>query len=55
VGDIQGAEYFAYFAGRTGEWGHYSLDLGTWPIVVLNAESGVGGQNCRTGSADCHR
>jgi alkaline phosphatase len=48
--DIQGSAYFAYFAGRTGDWGHYSLDLGAWHIVVLNAQCGIGEQNCRTGS-----
>ena len=48
--DIQGAAYFAYFAGKTGVWGHYSLDLGTWHIVILNAQCGIGGQNCRSGS-----
>jgi len=49
--DIQGSAYFAYFAGRTGVWGHYSLDMGSWHIVVLNAECGVGGQDCSSGSA----
>jgi calcineurin-like phosphoesterase family protein len=48
--DNKGADYFAYFAGKTGEWGHYSLDLGSWHIVVLNAQCGVGEQNCRAGS-----
>jgi alkaline phosphatase len=49
--DINGTAFFAYFAGRTGVWGHYSLDLGTWHIVILNAQCGIGGQNCRIGSA----
>ncbi len=49
--DNKGADYFAYFEGKTGKWGHYSLDLGAWHIVVLNAQCGVGEQNCRTGSA----
>ena len=48
--DSEGADYFAYFAGRTGVWGHYSLDLGAWHIVVLNTQCGIGGQLCRTGS-----
>jgi len=49
--DIQGTAYFSYFAGKTGEWGHYSLDLGTWHIVILNSDCGIGGQDCRIGSA----
>lgn len=50
--DMQGTAYFAYFAGKTGDWGHYSLDLGAWHIVVLNAECGIGGQGCHTGSPE---
>ena len=48
--DNQGVPYFTYFAGMTGEWGHYSLDLGTWHIIILNAECGIGGQGCTYGS-----
>ena len=48
--DIQGTAYFAYFAGKTGDWGHYSLDLGTWHIVILNTDCGIGSQDCRIGS-----
>jgi len=46
----KGAAYFAYFAGRTGKLGHYSLDLGTWHIVILNAECSIGHQHCQKGS-----
>ena len=48
--DNQGLAYFSYFAGMTGVWGHYSLDLGTWHIIILNAECGIGGQGCYYGS-----
>ncbi|MDR3575947.1 MAG: metallophosphoesterase [Anaerolineaceae bacterium] len=48
--DNKGTAYFSYFAGMTGVWGHYSLDLGTWHIILLNAECGIGGQGCYYGS-----
>jgi acid phosphatase type 7 len=48
--DPQGGPYFAYFNGMTGNYGHYSLNLGTWHIVVLNAECGVGYQGCGPGT-----
>jgi hypothetical protein len=48
--DNQGNAYFSYFAGMTGEFGHYSLDLGSWHIIVLNAECGIGNQGCYYGS-----
>jgi hypothetical protein len=50
IADSQGGPYFAYFIGMTGNYGHYSLNLGTWHIVVLNAECGVGYQGCGAGS-----
>ena len=49
--DTVGTAYFTYFGGKTGDWGHYSLDLGTWHIVVLSAECGIGGQGCHPGSS----
>ena len=47
------ANYFSYFgaAAHPATAGHYSFDIGTWHIVVLNAncsKSGVGG--CKTWS-----
>ena len=48
--DNQGISYFDYFAGMTGTWGHYSLDLGSWHIIVLNAECSIGAQGCYYGS-----
>lgn len=48
--NLKGSDYFAYFAGRTGKWGHYSLDLGAWHIIILNSECGIGDQDCRSGS-----
>jgi hypothetical protein len=50
IADSQGGPYFAYFTGMTGTFGHYSMNLGTWHIVVLNAECGVGNQGCGAGS-----
>ena len=50
IADPQGGPYFAYFSGMTGYYGHYSLNLGTWHIVVLNAECGVGSQGCESGN-----
>jgi acid phosphatase type 7 len=50
IADPQGGPYFAYFNGMTGNYGHYSLNLGTWHIVVLNAECAVGNQGCDEGS-----
>ena len=50
IADSQGGPYFAYFYGMTGSYGHYSLNLGSWHIVVLNAECGVGSQGCGAGS-----
>ncbi len=50
IADSQAGPYFAYFSGMTGVYGHYSLNLGTWHIVVLNAECGVGSQGCGEGS-----
>ena len=48
--DNKGGAYFAYFAGKTGYWGHYSLDIGSWHIVILNSDCGIGRQNCRNKS-----
>ncbi|HMD89626.1 MAG TPA: metallophosphoesterase [Anaerolineaceae bacterium] len=48
--DKQGTAYFSYFAGMTGVWGHYSLDLGAWHIIILNAECEIGAQGCYYGS-----
>jgi hypothetical protein len=48
--DSQGTAYFSYFAGMTGDSGHYSLDLGTWHIVILNSECSIGDQGCDAGS-----
>ncbi len=48
--NTDGQGYFAYFSGMTGTSGHYSLNLGTWHIVVLNAECSIGGQGCGAGS-----
>ncbi len=45
-----GQDFFTYFSGMTGDWGHYSLNLGSWHIIVLNAECGIGGQGCEPGS-----
>ncbi len=45
-----GQDFFTYFSGMTGDWGHYSLNLGSWHVIVLNAECGIGGQGCGTGS-----
>jgi hypothetical protein len=50
IADPQGGPYFAYFSGMTGIYGHYSLNLGTWHVVVLNAECAVGYQGCGAGS-----
>ena len=50
IANSQGGPYFAYFYGMTGSYGHYSLNLGSWHIVVLNAECGVGSQGCGAGS-----
>jgi hypothetical protein len=50
--DGQGTPYFNYFgaASHPDKFGHYSMDLGAWHIVVLNAECGIGNQGCGTGS-----
>jgi hypothetical protein len=45
-----GQDFFTYFSGMTGDWGHYSLNLGNWHIIVLNAECSIGGQGCGAGS-----
>ncbi len=45
-----GQDFFTYFNGMTGIWGHYSLDLGSWHVVVLNAECSIGSQGCGSGS-----
>jgi hypothetical protein len=45
-----GQDFFTYFNGMTGDWGHYSLNLGSWHIIVLNAECSIGGQGCGAGS-----
>jgi hypothetical protein len=45
-----GQDFFTYFSGMTGVWGHYSLNLGNWHIIVLNAECSIGGQGCGAGS-----
>ncbi len=45
-----GQDFFTYFNGMTGDWGHYSLDIGSWHVIVLNAECGIGGQGCGPGS-----
>ena len=52
ITDPQGGPYFNYFgaASHPDSFGHYSLDLGSWHIIVLNAECGVGGQGCEPGS-----
>jgi calcineurin-like phosphoesterase family protein len=50
IADPQGGPYFAYFNGQTGDYGHYSLDLGSWHIIVLNSNCAVGGQGCGPGT-----
>jgi hypothetical protein len=45
-----GQDFFTYFSGMTGDWGHYSLNLGSWHIIVLNAECSIGGQGCGASS-----
>jgi acid phosphatase type 7 len=51
-GDNQALPYFDYFgaASHPDSFGYYSLDLGAWHIVVLNAECGVGKVGCGAGS-----
>jgi acid phosphatase type 7 len=50
--DNQAVPYFDYFgaASHPDDFGYYSLDLGAWHIVVLNAECGVGKVGCGAGS-----
>lgn len=52
IADPQGGPYFSYFgaAAHPETYAHYSMNLGGWHIVVLNAECGVGGQGCDAGS-----
>jgi hypothetical protein len=50
ISDKTAAPFFAYFSDIPGSWAHYSLNMGSWHIVVLNAECGVGGQGCGYGS-----
>ncbi|HEX9013049.1 MAG TPA: DNRLRE domain-containing protein, partial [Anaerolineaceae bacterium] len=52
IADNQGGPYFSYFGApaHPESFGHFSLDLGAWHIVVLNAECAVGGQGCGAGS-----
>ncbi len=45
-----GQDFFTYFNGMTGDWGHYSFNLGSWHVIVLNAECSIGGQGCGPGS-----
>jgi hypothetical protein len=51
-GDGQADPYFDYFGApaHPDSFGHYSLNLGDWHIVVLNAECGIGNQGCAAGS-----
>lgn len=37
-----GLPYYAYFSGKTGTNGRYSLNLGSWHIIVLNAQCNLG-------------
>jgi hypothetical protein len=50
----QGAPYYAYFgsaAGPAGQ-GYYSYNLGSWHIIVLNAECSTLPGACKPGSAE---
>lgn len=46
IADPQGGPFFAYFGDKAGTYGHYSLNLGGWHIVVLNSDCAVGAQGC---------
>jgi hypothetical protein len=49
IADPQAGPYFAYFAGQTGVYGHYSVDIGAWHIIVLNSDCSIGAQYCNIG------
>jgi acid phosphatase type 7 len=51
IADPQARPYFAYFAGQTGIYGHYSVNLGAWHIIILNSDCSIGGQKCGAGGA----
>lgn len=44
-----GIPYFTYFSGMTGTNGYYSLNLGSWHIIVLNSQCNYS-LGCATGS-----
>jgi hypothetical protein len=49
ISDPQAGPYFAYFAGQTGVWGHYSVNIGAWHIIILNSDCSIGQQYCNVG------
>jgi acid phosphatase type 7 len=52
INNNQGTPYFNYFgaAAHPESFGHYSLNLGSWHIIVLNSDCSVGSQGCSAGS-----
>lgn len=49
IADPQAGPYFAYFAGQTGIYGHYSVNVGAWHIIILNSDCSIGEQYCGPG------